>query len=81
MTNSVSFSTEDEPDKKKKEKLLKAQVKEVSPRLATMEVKLTMIHSGLRIFHIHTAFIWKTDIPVWNSSTTVCGMQDRWYSV
>uniref|UniRef100_A0A0K8RV32 Fer-1-like protein 6-like n=1 Tax=Crotalus horridus TaxID=35024 RepID=A0A0K8RV32_CROHD len=37
-TNSISFSVEYEPDKKKKEKLLKAPVKEVSPKLATMEV-------------------------------------------
>uniref|UniRef100_A0A670YCV1 Fer-1 like family member 6 n=1 Tax=Pseudonaja textilis TaxID=8673 RepID=A0A670YCV1_PSETE len=37
-TNSVSVSAEEEPDKKKKEKLLKAKVKEASPMLATMEI-------------------------------------------
>ncbi|XP_070604365.1 fer-1-like protein 6 isoform X2 [Erythrolamprus reginae] len=38
VTNSVSFITEDETDKKKKEKLLKVKVTETSSKLATMEV-------------------------------------------
>ncbi|XP_063155720.1 fer-1-like protein 6 [Candoia aspera] len=37
-TDHVIFSFEDEPDKKKKEKLLKTKVKEAPPNLATMEV-------------------------------------------
>ncbi|XP_025026309.1 fer-1-like protein 6 [Python bivittatus] len=37
-TDHVAFSTEDEPDKKKKEKLLKIKVKEIPANLATMEI-------------------------------------------
>ncbi|XP_053101941.1 fer-1-like protein 6 [Hemicordylus capensis] len=37
-TDHVALSIEDEPDKKKKEKLLKKKVKEAPPNLATMEI-------------------------------------------
>ncbi|XP_066479336.1 fer-1-like protein 6 isoform X2 [Tiliqua scincoides] len=37
-TGHVALSIEDEPDKKKKDKLIKKKVKEASPKLATLEI-------------------------------------------